>query len=79
MEIIIISILAISLIILSIIKYIKIQNYNQLLTISEIEIEVKEEKIKDLERNITEMIVELKKANIELHEAHRIINSNNLK
>ena len=40
------------------------------------EILEKELKIEDLELNITELYSELKKTNIELHDAHRIINSN---
>ena len=40
------------------------------------EILEKELKIEDLELNITELYSELKKIDIELHDAHRIINSN---
>ena len=40
------------------------------------EILEKELKIEDLELNITELYSELKKTNIELHDAHRIVNSN---
>ena len=40
---------------------------------------LKEEKIQDLERNLREISKELRNVNTELHDAHRIINSNNLK
>ena len=40
------------------------------------EILEKELKIEDLEINVKELLSELKKANIELHDAHRLINSN---
>lgn len=34
------------------------------------------QKIEDLEINMKELLSELKKANIELHDAYRLINSN---
>ena len=40
------------------------------------EILEKELKIEDLEINVKELLSELKKTDIELHDAHRIINSN---
>ena len=50
--------------------------FNQELNKYKKEILEKELKIEDLELNITELYSELKKTNIELHDAHRIINSN---
>ena len=74
---IILAVVAILLIL--IVKYIRINNYKEVIRISEIENNLKEEKIKDLERNLREISKELRKVNTELHDAHRIINSNNLK
>ena len=56
--------------------YIKLQNNNQ--WIDHYKRKEKEylQKIEDLEINVKELLSELKKANIELHDAHRIINSN---
>ena len=50
--------------------------FNQELNKYKKEILKKELKIDDLELNITELYSELKKTNIELNDAHRIINSN---
>lgn len=74
---IILAVIAILLIL--IVKYIRINHYKEVIRISEIENSLKEEKIKDLERNLRELYKELKNTNTELHDAHRIINSNNLK
>ena len=74
---IILAVVAILLIL--IVKYIRINNYKEIIRISEIENNLKEEKIKDLERNLRELSKELRNVNTELHDAHRIINSNNLK
>ena len=74
---IILAVVAILLIL--IIKYIRINNYKEVIRISEIENSLKEEKIQDLERNLRELSKELRNVNTELHDAHRIINSNNLK
>lgn len=74
---IILAVVAILLIL--IVKYIRINNYKEVIRISEIENNLKEEKIQDLERNLREISKELRKVNTELHDAHRIINSNNLK
>lgn len=74
---IILAVVAILLIL--IIKYIRINNYKEVIRISEIENNMKEEKIQDLEKNLRELSKELRNVNTELHDAHRIINSNNLK
>ena len=74
---IILAVVAILLIL--IVKYIRINNYKEVIRISEIENSLKDEKIQDLERNLREISKELRKVNAELHDAHRIINSNNLK
>ena len=74
---IILAVVAILLIL--IVKYIRINNYKEIIRISEIEKSLKEEKIKDLEINLREISKELRNVNAELHDAHRIINSNNLK
>ena len=74
---IILAVVAILLIL--IVKYIRINNYKEVIRISEIENRLKDEKIQDLERNLREISKELRKVNTELHDTHRIINSNNLK
>ena len=74
---IILAVVAILLIL--IVKYIRINNYKEVIRISEIEKSLKDEKIQDLERNLREISKELRKVIAELHDAHRIINSNNLK
>ena len=74
---IILAVVAILLIL--IVKYIRINNYKEVVRISEIENSLKDEKIQDLERNLREISKELRKVIAELHDAHRIINSNNLK
>ena len=74
---IILAVVAILLIL--IVKYIRINNYKEVIRISEIENSLKDEKIQDLERNLREISKELRNVNTELHDAHRIINSNNLK
>ena len=74
---IILAVVAILLIL--IVKYIRINNYKEVIRISENEKRLKDEKIQDLERNLREISKELRKVNTELHDAHRIINSNNLK
>ena len=74
---IILAVVAILLIL--IVKYIRINNYKEVIRISEIEKSLKDEKIQDLERNLREISKELRNTNTELHDAHRIINSNNLK
>ena len=74
---IILAVVAILLIL--IVKYIRINNYKEVIRISEIENRLKDEKIQDLERNLREISKELRKVNAELHDVHRIINSNNLK
>ena len=74
---IILAVVAILLIL--IVKYIRINNYKEVIRISEIENSLKDEKIQDLERNLREISKELRNTNGELHDAHRIINSNNLK
>ena len=74
---IILAVVAILLIL--IMKYIRINHYKEVIRISEIENGLKEEKIKDLEINLREISKELRNLNAELHDAHRIINSNNLK
>ena len=58
-----------------IVKYIRINNYKEVIRKNNL----KEEKIQDLERNLREISKELRNTNEELHDAHRIINSNNLK
>ena len=74
---IILAVVAILLIL--IVKYIRINNYKEVIRISENENSLKDEKIQDLERNLREISKELRKVIAELHDAHRIINSNNLK
>ena len=74
---IILAVVAILLIL--IVKYIRINNYKEVIRISEIENSLKDEKIQDLERYLREISKELRNVNTELHDAHRIINSNNLK
>ena len=74
---IILAVVAILLILIA--KYIRINNYKEVIRISEIENSLKDEKIQDLERNLREISKELRKVIAELHDAHRIINSNNLK
>ena len=74
---IILAVVAILLIL--IVKYIRINNYKEVIRISEIKNRLKDEKIQDLERNLREISKELRNVNAELHDAHRIINSNNLK
>ena len=74
---IILAVVAILLIL--IVKYIRINNYKEVIRISKMENSLKEEKIQDLERNLREISKELRRINTELHDAHRIINSNNLK
>ena len=74
---IILAVVAILLIL--IVKYIRINNYKEVIRISENEKRLKDEKIQDLERNLREISKELRNTNEELHDAHRIINSNNLK
>ena len=74
---IILAVVAILLIL--IVKYIRINHYKEVIRISEIENNLKDEKIQDLERNLREISKELRNVNTELHDAHRIINSNNLK
>ena len=74
---IILAVVAILLIL--IVKYIRINNYKEVIRISEIENRLKDEKIQDLERNLREISKELRNVIAELHDAHRIINSNNLK
>ena len=74
---IILAVVAILLIL--IVKYIRINNYKEVIRISENEKSLKDEKIQDLERNLCEISKELRNVNTELHDAHRIINSNNLK
>ena len=56
--------------------YIKIQNNNQGIDYYKKKEKEYDQKIQDLETNIKELLSELKKTNIELHDAHRIINSN---
>ena len=74
---IILAVVAILLIL--IVKYIRINNYKEVIRISEIKNRLKDEKIQDLERNLHEISKELRNVNAELHDAHRIINSNDLK
>ena len=56
--------------------YIKLQNNNQSIDCYKRKEKEYNQKIEDLEINIKELLSELKKTNIELHDAHRIINSN---
>ena len=56
--------------------YIKLQNNNQWIDYYKKKEKENNQKIEDLEINIKELLSELKKTNIELHDAHRIINSN---
>ena len=56
--------------------YIKLQNNNQWIDYYKRKEKEYNQKIEDLEINIKELLSELKKTNIELHDAHRIINSN---
>ena len=56
--------------------YIKLQNNNQWIDYYKRKEKEYDQKIEDLETNIKELLSELKKTNIELHDAHRIINSN---
>ena len=56
--------------------YIKIQNNNQGIDYYKRKEKEHNQKIEDLEINIKELLSELKKTDIELHDAHRIINSN---
>ncbi len=56
--------------------YIKIQNNNQWIDYYKRKEKEHNQKIEDLKINIKELLSELKKTDIELHDAHRIINSN---
>ena len=56
--------------------YIKLQNNNQSIDYYKRKEKEYDQKIEDLEINIKELLSELKKTDIELHDAHRIINSN---
>ena len=56
--------------------YIKLQNNNQWIDYYKRKEKEHNQKIEDLEINIKELLSELKKTDIELHDAHRIINSN---
>ena len=56
--------------------YIKLQNNNQWIDYYKRKEKEYNQKVEDLEINIKELLSELKKTNIELHDAHRIINSN---
>ena len=56
--------------------YIKIQNNNQWIDYYKRKEKEYNQKVEDLEINVKELLSELKKTNIELHDAHRIINSN---
>ena len=56
--------------------YIKLQDNNQSIDYYKRKEKEHNQKIEDLEINIKELISELKKTDIELHDAHRIINSN---
>ena len=56
--------------------YIKLQNNNQWIDYYKRKEKEYNQKIEDLEINIKELLSELKKTDIELHDAHRIINSN---
>ena len=56
--------------------YIKLQNNNQWIDYYKRKEKEYNQKIEDLEINIKELLSKLKKTDIELHDAHRIINSN---
>ena len=56
--------------------YIKLQNNNQWIDYYKRKEKEYNQKVEDLEINIKELLSELKKTDIELHDAHRIINSN---
>ena len=56
--------------------YIKVQNNNQAIDYYKRKEKEYNQKVEDLEINVKELLSELKKTNIELHDAHRIINSN---
>ena len=56
--------------------YIKLQNNNQAIDYYKRKEKEYVQKIEDLETNVKELLSELKKTDIELHDAHRIINSN---
>ena len=56
--------------------YIKLQNNNQWIDYYKRKEKEYEQKIEDLEINVKELLSELKKTDIELHDEHRIINSN---
>ena len=56
--------------------YIKLQDNNQWIDCYKRKEEEYNQKIEDLEINVKELLSELKKIDIELHDAHRIINSN---
>ena len=56
--------------------YIKLQNNNQLIDYYKRKEKEYDKRVEDLEINIKELLSELKKTDIELHDAHRIINSN---
>ena len=56
--------------------YIKLQDNNQSVDYYKKKEKEHNQKIEDLEINIKELLSELKKTDIELHDAHRIINSN---
>ena len=56
--------------------YIKLQNNNQAIDYYKRKEKEYNQKIEDLEINVKELLSELKKTDIELHDAHRIINSN---
>ena len=56
--------------------YIKLQNNNQWIDYYKRKEKEHNQRIEDLEINIKELLSELKKTDIELHDAHRIINSN---
>ena len=56
--------------------YIKVQNNNQAIDYYKRKEKEYDQKVEDLEINVKELLSELKKTDIELHDAHRIINSN---
>ena len=56
--------------------YIKLQYNNQAIAYYKRKEKEYIQKIEDLEINVKELLSELKKIDIELHDAHRIINSN---
>ena len=56
--------------------YIKLQNNNQWIDYYKRKEKEHNQRIEDLEINIKELLSELRKTDIELHDAHRIINSN---